>query len=65
MNSRLLGREKSMPVLIGSAVYITSLVCMLVMLKDVLGLIGFGLSVVASLSLQSLTLWLVQRHHHI
>jgi O-antigen/teichoic acid export membrane protein len=61
MNSRLLGRENSMPVLIGSAVYITSLVCMLVMLKDVLGLIGFGLSVVVSLSLQSLTLWLVQR----
>jgi O-antigen/teichoic acid export membrane protein len=61
MNSRLLGRENSMPVLIGSAVYITSLVCMLVMLKDVLGLIGFAVSLVASLSLQSLTLWLVQK----
>ena len=61
MNSRLLGRENSMPVLIGSAVYITSLVSMLVMLKDVLGLTGFGLSVVVSLSLQSLTLWLVQK----
>jgi O-antigen/teichoic acid export membrane protein len=61
MNSRLLGRENSVPVLIGSAVYITSLVCMLVILKDVLGLIGFGLAVLVSLSLQSLTLWLVQR----
>lgn len=61
MNSRLLGRENSMPVLIGSVVYVTSLVCMLVMLKDFLGLIGFALSVVISFSLQSLTLWLVQK----
>jgi O-antigen/teichoic acid export membrane protein len=61
MNSRLLGRENSIPVLIGSAVYITSLVSMLVMLEEVLGLIGFALSLVVSLSLQSLTLWLVQK----
>jgi O-antigen/teichoic acid export membrane protein len=61
LNSRLLGRENSRPVLIGSAVYIISLICMLFMLKDVLGLIGFALSVVISLSLQSLTIWLVQK----
>jgi O-antigen/teichoic acid export membrane protein len=61
LNSRLLGRENSKPVLIGSAVYILSLVCLLLMLKDVLGLIGFALSVVISLSLQSLTIWMVQK----
>jgi O-antigen/teichoic acid export membrane protein len=61
LNSRLLGREKSTPVLIGSAAYIASLLCMLVMLKDVLGLTGFAFSVVISLSLQSLTIWLVQK----
>jgi O-antigen/teichoic acid export membrane protein len=61
LNSRLLGRGNSRPVLIGSAVYIASLVCLIFILKDVLGLVGFGLSVVISLSLQSLTIWLVQK----
>ena len=61
MNSRLLGRENSRPVLIGSAVYIASLICLLLMLKDILGLVGFALSVLISLSLQCLTIWLVQK----
>jgi O-antigen/teichoic acid export membrane protein len=62
LNSRLLGRGNSRPVLIGSAVYVASLICLLFMLKDILGLIGFALSVVISLSLQSLTIWrLIQK----
>lgn len=61
LNSRLLGRENSRPVLIGSAAYITSLICLLFLLKDVLGLVGFALSVVISLSLQSLTIWIIQK----
>jgi hypothetical protein len=31
------------------------------LLKDILGLVGFALSVLISLSLQSLTIWLVQK----
>jgi O-antigen/teichoic acid export membrane protein len=59
MNSRLLGRGNSRPVLIGSVVYVSSLICLLFVLKDILGLIGFALSVVIALSLQSLTIWLL------
>jgi O-antigen/teichoic acid export membrane protein len=61
LNSRLLGRENSRPVLIGSAAYIASLISLMLVLKDVLGLIGFALSVVISLSLQTLTIWLAKK----
>jgi O-antigen/teichoic acid export membrane protein len=61
MNSSLLGRENTRPVLIGSATYIISLVSLLLLLKDNFGLIGLALSPVISQSLQSLTIWIASR----
>jgi O-antigen/teichoic acid export membrane protein len=61
MNSRLLGRENTRPVLLGSAIYIASLVSLLLMLKDNFGLVGLALSPVIAQSLQSLTIWLASR----
>jgi O-antigen/teichoic acid export membrane protein len=61
MNSRLLGTENTRPVLIGSGTYVGSLVLLLLLLKDSLGLIGLALSPVISQSLQSLTIWLASR----
>jgi O-antigen/teichoic acid export membrane protein len=61
MNSKLLGRENTRPVLIGSATYIVSLTSLLLLLKDNLGLVGLALSPVISQSLQSLAIWLASR----
>ncbi len=61
INSSLLGRENTRPVLIGSATYIVSLVSLLLLLKDNLGLIGLALSPVISQSIQSFTIWVLSR----
>lgn len=61
INSRLLGREKSKPVFIGAIIYLASLTLMLYMLGSTFGLIGLGTSVVISLSLQSISLWIMNR----
>jgi O-antigen/teichoic acid export membrane protein len=61
MNSSLLGREDTRPVLIGSATYVASLVSLLLLLKDNFGLVGLALSPVISQSLQSLAIWLASR----
>lgn len=61
INSRLLGREKSRPVIIGSGVYLASLFLLFYVLGNALGVTGLAISVVASLSLQAAVLWLVSR----
>lgn len=58
MNSRLLGRENSRPVLVGSATYSISLISLIFALNEPLGVMGLALSVIISLSLQSLALWI-------
>ncbi len=52
INSRLLGRERSKPVFIGAVIYLSSLTLMLYILGSMFGLIGLGMAVVISLSLQ-------------
>jgi O-antigen/teichoic acid export membrane protein len=64
LNSRLLGTEVSKPVLVGSASYVISLVSLLLLLKEPLGLSGLALSVILSLSTQCLMTWILQRRPH-
>ena len=60
-NARLLGREKSSPVVIGATVYVTSLLVLLYSLGSSYGLTGLAFSVLISLSLQSCTLLILNR----
>ncbi|MCS6767913.1 MAG: hypothetical protein RMJ59_01600 [Candidatus Nitrosocaldus sp.] len=60
--SSLIAREKSSVVLLGSLVYICSLIPLFILLGNIIGLIGLGLSVVLALSLQTITLILSTRY---
>jgi O-antigen/teichoic acid export membrane protein len=61
MNSRLLGTEKSAPVLLGSAVYIAALFILLFALGTAIGLLGLSVAFVVSVSVQSVILLILGR----
>jgi O-antigen/teichoic acid export membrane protein len=61
INARLLGTEKSKGVFLGSAVYTTVMITLLYFLGMSFGLIGAAMSMVISLSCQSLVLWMVSK----
>ena len=63
LNSRLLAKEQSKNVFIGAIVYLFSLVILFYLLGRAAGLIGLGTSLVISLSLQSLILFLQSRRN--
>jgi O-antigen/teichoic acid export membrane protein len=63
MNTRLLGKEKSKIVVIGSAVYISSLLFLLYVLGNHFGLFGLGMAVIISSSIQYATLWMLNNVH--
>jgi O-antigen/teichoic acid export membrane protein len=63
MNTRLLGKEKSKIVVIGSAVYISSLLFLLYVLGDHFGLVGLGMAVIISSLFQYATLWMLNNVH--
>ncbi|MGH9876418.1 MAG: lipopolysaccharide biosynthesis protein [Nitrososphaerales archaeon] len=61
LNSELLGREQSKPVLISSISYVISLFLLIYILGTNFGLMGLSVALVSSLSLQSIVLWLLGR----
>ncbi|MGI0014280.1 MAG: lipopolysaccharide biosynthesis protein, partial [Nitrososphaera sp.] len=61
LNSELLGREQSKPVLISSISYVISLFLLIYILGANFGLMGLSVALVSSLSLQSIVLWLLGR----
>lgn len=63
MNTRLLGKEKSKLVVIGSAVYISSLLFLLYVLGNHFGLLGLGMAVIISSSIQYAILWMLNNVH--
>lgn len=65
LNSRLLAKEHSKNVFVGAIVYLLSLVILFYLLGRAAGLIGLGISLVVSLSLQSLTLFILSRRNNI
>lgn len=58
IDAKLLGVEKSKPLLAAAIVYTIAVVSMLYLLGNSFGLVGMAASIVVSLSLQSLVLWL-------
>jgi O-antigen/teichoic acid export membrane protein len=60
INSQLLGKEKSKLVLIGSAIYISSLLILLYILGSHFGLLGLGMAIVISSSIQCAVLWIIK-----
>ena len=62
--SKLFGREKSRPVLLTSAIYISTLLLLIIGLGHILGLIGLALSFVISSTVQSITLFVMGRYVH-
>jgi O-antigen/teichoic acid export membrane protein len=63
LNTRLLGKEKSKLVVIGAAVYISSLLFLLYVLGDHFGLLGLGMAVIISSLIQYATLWMLNNVH--
>jgi O-antigen/teichoic acid export membrane protein len=63
INSRLLGKEKSKLVVIGSATYISSLLLLLYILGNNFGLLGLGLAIIISSSIQCSVLWIIDNIH--
>ena len=61
LNSKLLGKEQSKYVLIGAAVYSSSFLGLSYFLGGLLGLTGLGVSLVISLLLQTLTLYVASK----
>jgi O-antigen/teichoic acid export membrane protein len=61
LNSSLLAKGHSKNVLVGAIVYISSLLILFYLLGTLAGVVGLGISVVISLSLQSLVLFLLSR----
>ena len=59
--SNLFGREKSRPVLVTTAIYISVLLLLTIELGHTLGLIGLALSVVISSTVQSVSLFAMSR----
>jgi O-antigen/teichoic acid export membrane protein len=59
INAQLLGKEKSKLVVIGSAAYISSLIILLYMLGSRFGLLGLGMAVIISSSIQFAVLWII------
>ena len=57
IRARLLGMERSKPVFVGAMIYLGTLPPMLYLLGGTFGLIGLAISVVISLTIQSLYLW--------
>jgi O-antigen/teichoic acid export membrane protein len=62
MNSRLLGKEKSKLVAIGSAAYVSSLLILLYILGSHFGLLGLGMTVIVSSSIQSAVLFIINKY---
>jgi O-antigen/teichoic acid export membrane protein len=60
-NSSLLAKGHSKNVVVGAIVYVSSLLILFYLLGALLGVVGLGISVVISLSLQSLLLFLLSR----
>lgn len=65
LNSRLLANEHSKNVFVGAIVYLVSLLILFYFLGRAAGLIGLGISLVLSLSLQSLALLLLSRRNDV
>jgi O-antigen/teichoic acid export membrane protein len=65
LNSSLLAKGHSKNVVIGAIVYISSLLSLFYSLGTLVGVVGLGISVVVSLSLQSLVLFLLSRRQSI
>jgi O-antigen/teichoic acid export membrane protein len=63
LNSRLLGTERTKPVIVSSAVYVGVLVTLLFILGSIFGLIGLSIAVVASLFVRTMCLLLMTRLH--
>jgi O-antigen/teichoic acid export membrane protein len=66
MTSKMLGRETSQPVFIAAIVYLLTLSLLFLFLGQELGLMGLGIAVLASLTLQSIALFIMsvfQREH--
>ena len=63
INSRLLGKEKSKLVVIGSATYVSSLLVLLYILGNQFGLLGLGMAVIISSSIQCAVLWIIDNIH--
>jgi O-antigen/teichoic acid export membrane protein len=61
MNAKLLGNEKSAPVLLSSGVYIASLFVLIILLGNAIGLLGLSIAFVVSVSVQTATLLLSGR----
>jgi O-antigen/teichoic acid export membrane protein len=61
LNSSLLAKGRSKNVLIGAVVYMSSLLILFYLLGTLVDLVGLGVAVVVSLSLQSLLLFLLSR----
>ncbi len=62
INSRLLGKEKSKLVAIGSAVYVSSLLVLIYLLGSHFGLLGLGMSIIMSSSIQSAVLFVISKY---
>jgi O-antigen/teichoic acid export membrane protein len=63
--SNLFGREKSRPVLVSTAIYISVLLILTIELGHTLGLIGLALSVVISSTIQSVSLFAMSKGMHV
>jgi O-antigen/teichoic acid export membrane protein len=61
LNSSLLAKGRSKIVLIGAVVYMSSSLILIYLLGTLVDLVGLGVAVVVSLSLQSLLLFLLSR----
>jgi O-antigen/teichoic acid export membrane protein len=65
LNSSSLANGHSKNVLIGAIAYISSLLILFYLLGTLVGVVGLGVAVVVSLSLQSLVLFLMSRRYRL
>jgi len=64
MYSRFFGREKSKAVLISSGVRVFTLLVLLFFLGKTLGLIGLGISILTSSTIESIVLLIISKFLH-
>lgn len=64
LSSKLFGKERSKPILIATIIMIVSLSILIPLLGSMLGLMGLAFSVVASLSIQCISLFIMYRILH-
>jgi O-antigen/teichoic acid export membrane protein len=62
--SKLFGRENSRPVLMAAAIYISTLLLLLIGLGHILGLIGLAFSLIISSTAQAIALFIMSRRIH-